>query len=65
MTNIYFLFSYGDNPGLHKRNKKHFQLMLGISLGVLGILLILFLASLALLHNLRRKASQKKNDEKG
>ncbi|KAJ1392884.1 Serine-threonine/tyrosine-protein kinase, catalytic domain, partial [Sesbania bispinosa] len=59
------IFNYDDNPGLHRGNKKHFQLMLGISIGVLVILLILFLASLVLLCNLRRKASQQKHDEKG
>ncbi|WVZ08369.1 hypothetical protein V8G54_021715 [Vigna mungo] len=56
---------FDDNPELHKGSKKHFQLMLGISIGVLGILLILFLASLVLLLNLRRKTSRQKRDEKG
>lgn len=66
MTDIFFSsFSYDDNPGLHKRNKKHFPLILGISIGVLVILLVLFLASLVLLRYLRRKASQQKSDEKG
>ncbi|XP_052728994.1 probable LRR receptor-like serine/threonine-protein kinase At1g67720 isoform X2 [Vigna angularis] len=59
------IFNFDDNPELHKGNKKHFQLMLGISIGVLGILLILFLASLVLLLNLRRKTSRQKRDEKG
>ncbi|XP_027190741.1 probable LRR receptor-like serine/threonine-protein kinase At1g67720 isoform X2 [Cicer arietinum] len=58
-------FIYDDNPGLHRKNKKHFKLIIGISIGVLLILLVLFLASLVLLHNLRKKASQKKSDEKG
>jgi len=40
-------------------------LILGISIGVLVILSILFLASLVLLRYLRRKASQQKSDEKG
>ncbi|KAL5171175.1 putative LRR receptor-like serine/threonine-protein kinase [Glycine soja] len=56
---------FDDNPELHKGNKKHFQLMLGISIGVLVILLILFLTSLVLLLILRRKTSQQKRDEKG
>jgi len=39
VTGIFFSsFSYDDNPGLHKRNKKHFPLILGISIGVLVIL---------------------------
>ncbi|GAU27439.1 hypothetical protein TSUD_161250, partial [Trifolium subterraneum] len=56
---------YGNNTGLHKKNKKHFQLIIGIAVGVLVILLVLFLASLVLLHYLRKKASQKRSDEKG
>ncbi|RDX71808.1 putative LRR receptor-like serine/threonine-protein kinase, partial [Mucuna pruriens] len=56
---------FDDNPELHKGNKKHFRLMLGISVGVLVILLILFLTSLVLLLNLRRKTSKQKRDEKG
>ncbi|KAG4920077.1 hypothetical protein JHK86_048890 [Glycine max] len=59
------IFNFDDNPELHKGNKKHFQLMLGISIGVLAILLILFLTSLVLLLNLRRKTSRQKCDEKG
>ncbi|KAH1226836.1 putative LRR receptor-like serine/threonine-protein kinase [Glycine max] len=59
------IFNFDDNPELHKGNKKHFQLMLGISIGVLVILLILFLTSLVLLLILRRKTSQQKRDEKG
>ncbi|XP_057430165.1 probable LRR receptor-like serine/threonine-protein kinase At1g67720 [Lotus japonicus] len=59
------IFNYDNNPGLHRGNKKHFKLMLAISIGVLVILLILFLASLVLLCNLRRKTSQQKRDENG
>ncbi|KAG5090253.1 hypothetical protein AAZX31_18G010800 [Glycine max] len=59
------IFNFDDNPELHKGNKKHFQLMLGISIGVLAVLLILFLTSLVLLLNLRRKTSRQKCDEKG
>ncbi|XP_045814075.1 probable LRR receptor-like serine/threonine-protein kinase At1g67720 [Trifolium pratense] len=58
-------FNYDNNPGLHKKNKKHFQLIIGISIGILVILFVLFLASLVLLHYLRKKASRKRNDEKG
>lgn len=57
-------FIYDDNPGLHKRSKKHFPLMIGISIGVLVILMVMFLASLVLLRYLRRKASQQKSDER-
>ncbi|KAI5406222.1 probable LRR receptor-like serine/threonine-protein kinase At1g67720 isoform X2 [Lathyrus oleraceus] len=58
-------FIYDDNPELHRKSKKHFQLIIGVSIGVLVILLVLFIGSLLLLHYLRRKASQKKSDEKG
>ncbi|WJX39590.1 hypothetical protein P8452_27113 [Trifolium repens] len=58
-------FKYDDNPRLHKKNKKHFQLIIGTAIGVLVILLVLFLASLVLLHYLRKKALQKRSDEKG
>jgi len=40
-------------------------MVVGISIGVLVILLILFLVSLVLLLKTRRKASQKKREEKG
>ncbi|KAI9125733.1 hypothetical protein K1719_003151 [Acacia pycnantha] len=58
------IFSYDGNPGLHKGTKKPFKLILGISIGALVILAILFLGSLVLMHNLR-KASQQKCDENG
>ncbi|KAI4343355.1 hypothetical protein L6164_010715 [Bauhinia variegata] len=59
------IFNYDGNPGLHKGNKKHFKLIMGISIGVLAVLSISFFASLVLLHNLRRKKAQQKLDEKG
>ncbi|XP_062157849.1 probable LRR receptor-like serine/threonine-protein kinase At1g67720 isoform X1 [Alnus glutinosa] len=61
------IFHYEDNPKLRKAalNKKHFKLILGVSIGALGILSILFIGSLLLMHYLRRKACQKKKDEKG
>ncbi|KAK7280919.1 hypothetical protein RIF29_08492 [Crotalaria pallida] len=59
------IFNYDNNPGLHRGKKKHSHLILGISIGVLVILLTLFLASLVLLHKLRRKTSQQKHDGKG
>jgi len=55
-----FCSSFEGNPGLYRGNKKHFKMVVGISIGVLVILLILFLVSLVLLLNTRRKASQKK-----
>ncbi|KAK2443513.1 putative LRR receptor serine/threonine-protein kinase [Trifolium repens] len=58
-------FNYDDNPRLHKKNKKHFQLIIGTAIGVLAILLVFFLASLVLLHYLRKKAYEKRSDEKG
>ncbi|KAK7399969.1 hypothetical protein VNO78_11167 [Psophocarpus tetragonolobus] len=59
------IFNYEGNPGLYRGNKKHFKMVVGISIGVLVILLILFLVSLVLLLNTRRKASHKKHEEKG
>ncbi|KAL9328899.1 hypothetical protein ACSQ67_003902 [Phaseolus vulgaris] len=59
------IFDFEGNPGLYRGNKKHFKMVVGISIGVLVILLILFLVSLVLLLNTRRKASQKKREEKG
>ncbi|KAE9587803.1 hypothetical protein Lal_00022040 [Lupinus albus] len=59
------IFNYDNNPGLHTGTKKHSKLILGISIGVLVIILVLFLASLVLLHKLRRKTSQQKHDAKG
>ncbi|XP_019438325.1 PREDICTED: probable LRR receptor-like serine/threonine-protein kinase At1g67720 isoform X1 [Lupinus angustifolius] len=59
------IFNYDNNPGLHRGTKKHSKLILGISIGVLVIILVLFLASLVLLHKLRRKTSQQKHDGKG
>lgn len=64
MVILFSLASYDGNPGLHKGTKKNFKLILGISIGVLVILAILFLASLMLMHKLR-KASQRKCDENG
>ncbi|CAI8598127.1 unnamed protein product [Vicia faba] len=61
-SKITFIYEY--NPELYKKSKKHFQLIIGVSIGVLVILLVLFIGSLLLLHYLRRKASQKKSDEK-
>ncbi|XP_041011105.1 probable LRR receptor-like serine/threonine-protein kinase At1g67720 isoform X2 [Juglans microcarpa x Juglans regia] len=57
-------FQYGDNPKLHKgeQNKKHFKLILGISIGVLVILSVLFLGSLLFMRSFRRKTYQKKSD---
>ncbi|XP_059633603.1 probable LRR receptor-like serine/threonine-protein kinase At1g67720 [Cornus florida] len=61
------IFNYEGNPHLSQgaKHKKHHRLILGISVGVLAILLVLFLGSLLLLHNLRRKTSYQKSDDKG
>ncbi|KAK7319082.1 hypothetical protein RJT34_03795 [Clitoria ternatea] len=59
------VFNYDGNPGLYKGKKKHFKLVVGISIGVLVILLILFLGSLVLLLNTRRKAFLQKREEEG
>ncbi|XVF43824.1 hypothetical protein PTKIN_Ptkin02bG0071200 [Pterospermum kingtungense] len=62
-------FNYEGNPGLHNeaQRKMQFKLILGISIGVLAVLLVLFLGSLMLLRkrNLRRKMSHRKCDENG
>ncbi|XP_027340763.1 probable LRR receptor-like serine/threonine-protein kinase At1g67720 isoform X2 [Abrus precatorius] len=54
------IFSYDGNPGLYRGNTKHFKLILGISIGVLVILLILFLGSLVLLLNSQRRRKYQK-----
>ncbi|XP_027340764.1 probable LRR receptor-like serine/threonine-protein kinase At1g67720 isoform X3 [Abrus precatorius] len=59
------IFSYDGNPGLYRGNTKHFKLILGISIGVLVILLILFLGSLVLLLNSQRRRKYQKRKEKG
>ncbi|XP_027340762.1 probable LRR receptor-like serine/threonine-protein kinase At1g67720 isoform X1 [Abrus precatorius] len=58
------IFSYDGNPGLYRGNTKHFKLILGISIGVLVILLILFLGSLVLLLNSQRRRKYQKRKEK-
>ncbi|XVF02645.1 hypothetical protein REPUB_Repub04eG0192200 [Reevesia pubescens] len=60
-------FNYEGNPGLHNeaRRRMCFKLIFGTSIGVLAVLLVLFLGSLILLHNLRRKMSHRKIDENG
>ncbi|XWS69142.1 hypothetical protein CRYUN_Cryun04dG0154300 [Craigia yunnanensis] len=60
-------FNYEGNPGLHNetQRKMHFKLILGTSIGVLAVLLVLFLGSLILLRNLRRRMSHRKCDENG
>ncbi|KAK4597780.1 hypothetical protein RGQ29_015341 [Quercus rubra] len=68
LINGKIIFHYGDNPQLHKevQDKKHFKLILGISIGVLVILSVLFVGSLLLMRNRLRKAfQQQKSDSKG
>ncbi|EEF47574.1 protein with unknown function [Ricinus communis] len=59
--------NYEDNPGLHKEvaKKMHFKLTLGISIGVLAILLVLLLGTLIYLRRLQRKTSHQKTDNPG
>ncbi|KAJ7957641.1 Mitogen-activated protein kinase kinase kinase [Quillaja saponaria] len=66
LLNGKIIFNYEGNPSLHRgtKDKVHFQLILGTSIGVLAILSVLFLGSLVLFHNLRRKKSQQKGDDK-
>ncbi|GMI75081.1 hypothetical protein like AT1G67720 [Hibiscus trionum] len=61
------IFNYEGNHGLRNeaQRKLHFKLILGASIGVLAVLLILFLASLLLFRNSRRKMSHRKCDENG
>ncbi|XP_075658369.1 putative LRR receptor-like serine/threonine-protein kinase At1g67720 isoform X1 [Castanea sativa] len=68
LLNGKIIFHYGDNPQLHKevQDKKHFKLILGISVGVLAILSILLVGSLLLICNRQRKTfQQQKSDSKG
>ncbi|KAA8533254.1 hypothetical protein F0562_033213 [Nyssa sinensis] len=61
------IFNYEGNPGLHRRakHKTHYKLIVGTSAGVLGILVVLFVGSLLLLRNLRKKTSYRKSDDRG
>ncbi|KAF3431128.1 hypothetical protein FNV43_RR25858 [Rhamnella rubrinervis] len=60
------IFKYDDNPRLHKgtKSKNHVKLLVGISIGVLVLVLVLFIGSLLLLRNLRKKASPQNHDIK-
>nr|AMM42869.1 LRR-RLK [Vernicia fordii] len=61
------IINYEDNPGLHKKATKmlHFKLILGISIGILAVLLVLLLGSLVYLRSLQRKASHQKTNDQG
>lgn len=58
---------YENNPRLHNRtkSKNHVKLLVGTSVGVLVLVLVLFMGSLLLLRNFRRRASQEKDVVKG
>lgn len=60
-------FKYGNNIGLHghSRKKMQFRWILGASIGVFAVLILLLLGSLLLLHNLRRRKSHQKSNDKG
>ncbi|KAL1366613.1 probable LRR receptor-like serine/threonine-protein kinase At1g67720 isoform X4 [Arachis ipaensis] len=55
-----FVFNYDGNIGLHRGSKKHFKLILGISIGVLAILLLLFIGTLLLLLQRRKSQTRQK-----
>lgn len=61
------IFRYEGNAHLRQgeKNKRHYKLVLGISVGVLSILFVLFMGSLLLLHYIRVKRSYNKFDDKG
>ncbi|KAJ0432067.1 putative protein kinase RLK-Pelle-LRR-I-1 family [Helianthus annuus] len=61
------IFNYEGNHGLHKHGKKksHFKLILGISVGILAALFILFVGSLLVLRYFRKKAPTQRSDDKG
>ncbi|XP_042498243.1 probable LRR receptor-like serine/threonine-protein kinase At1g67720 isoform X2 [Macadamia integrifolia] len=57
------VFNYDGNSELFQgEHKKNFKLILGTSIGV--VFLVFILGSLLLLHNLRRKPSQEKSNDK-
>ncbi|BFG16245.1 hypothetical protein CerSpe_025190 [Prunus speciosa] len=60
-------FNFEDNLRLHKGAQKqnHVKLIIGISVGVLGIVSILLIGSLLLLRNLQRRSSHQRSNEKG
>ncbi|KVH95694.1 Concanavalin A-like lectin/glucanase, subgroup [Cynara cardunculus var. scolymus] len=58
---------YEGNHGLrrHAKQKSRYKVILGISVGILAVLFILFLGSLLLLRYFRRKAPTQRRDDKG
>lgn len=67
LLNRKITFNYEGNAGLRNeaQRKMRLKLILGTSIGVLAVLLVLFLGSLVLFRNLRRKMSHQKCDENG
>ncbi|XP_021655013.2 probable LRR receptor-like serine/threonine-protein kinase At1g67720 isoform X3 [Hevea brasiliensis] len=61
------IFSYENNPGLHKETAKrmHFKLILGTSISILAVLLVLLIGSLVHLRNLQKKTSHQKSNNQG
>ncbi|KAF2301760.1 hypothetical protein GH714_028923 [Hevea brasiliensis] len=61
------IFSYENNPGLHKETAKrmHFKLILGTSISILAVLLVLLIGSLVHLRNLQKKTSHQKSNNHG
>ncbi|CAH1414900.1 unnamed protein product [Lactuca virosa] len=60
------IFVYEGNHGLHRntKHKSHYKLILGISVGILAVLFILFLGSLLLLRHFRTKTPSQRSDDK-
>ncbi|XP_027154300.1 probable LRR receptor-like serine/threonine-protein kinase At1g67720 isoform X1 [Coffea eugenioides] len=61
------IFRYEGNAHLRRgeKSKRHYKLVLGISVGLLAILFVLFMGSLLLLRYIRVKRSYHKFDDKG
>ncbi|KAI3698525.1 hypothetical protein L2E82_42140 [Cichorium intybus] len=59
------IFDYDGNHGLrrHTNHKSHYKLILGISVGILAVLFILFLGSLLLLRYFRTKTPSQRSDK--
>ncbi|XP_043706925.1 probable LRR receptor-like serine/threonine-protein kinase At1g67720 isoform X2 [Telopea speciosissima] len=60
------VFNYDGNPELIQRvqHKKNFKLIFGTSIGVLVVFVVFILGGLLLFHNLWKKPSQEKSNDK-
>ncbi|WCJ38650.1 Leucine-rich repeat protein kinase family protein [Euphorbia peplus] len=61
------IIDYAHNPRLRteKAKKMHFELIVGISIGILVVLLVLVVGSLVYLHQIRKKTLHHKKSEQG